>query len=155
MKDDFCLWFEQTKQRSVALSEAYRIRLAWLWYANLCFVVLPAVSSTIAAVLAAKEEQYQISVFCYSMPLVSLLAGLAAVLTAIHKALKCEEYQAECLRLSQAYQSIAVAADAAIFGPATEYAAQHEHLASELRRLAADAKAQVSTNFYSPDNPKR
>ncbi|MDX8129056.1 hypothetical protein QLH52_17285 [Methylomonas sp. OY6] len=105
--------------------------------------------------MSAKEVQYQITVFCYSMPLVSFLAALAAVLTTIHKALKCEEYQAECLRLSQAYQSIAVAADAAFFGPAAEYAAQHERLASELRRLAADAKAQVSTNFYSPDNPKR
>lgn len=34
MKEDFCLWFEQNKQRSVAVSEAYRMRLEKLWWAN-------------------------------------------------------------------------------------------------------------------------
>lgn len=154
MKEDFCLWFEQIKQRSVAVSEAYRMRLEKLWWANLCFVVLPAVSSTLAAILAAKAYQYQITVLCYSMPLVSFLAASSAVLTAVHKSLKCEEYQTECLRLSQAYQSIAIAADAAIFGAPAEHAAQHERLSNELKKLAAEAKAQVSTSFYSPKNTK-
>lgn len=154
MAEDYCLWFEHTKQRSIAFSEAYRIRLDRLWWANLFFVVLPAVSSAVAAILAAKEFQYQISILCYSMPLVSFLAALAAILTTVHKSLKCEEYQAECLKLSQAYQSIAIAADAAIFGPPSEYVSQYEILSNELRKLAAEAKAQVSTNFYSSDNTK-
>lgn len=71
----------------------------------------------------------------------------AVVLIAVHKALKCDEYQAECLRLSQAYQSIAIAADSACSGPDGERDSQQKILTSELVDLTKNAKAQVPTNF--------
>ncbi|WP_174483482.1 hypothetical protein [methanotrophic endosymbiont of Bathymodiolus puteoserpentis (Logatchev)] len=44
----------------------------------------------------------------------SILAGSSAVLITTHRVLKCEEYQAECLRLSGAYHSIAIDVESAI-----------------------------------------
>ena len=73
-------------------------------------VVLPAVCATAAAIFAAGGVGMDSN---WSKFLAAGLAGLAAVLTAIHKSLKCEEYQAECLRLGPAYEGIAARADSA------------------------------------------
>jgi hypothetical protein len=84
---------EEMKSQATILSEAYRLRLVGrLWWANLFLAVLPAASATAAAIAALKNT------YPY---LTAGLAGGAAVLTAIHRALKCEEYQAECLRLDR------------------------------------------------------
>ena len=61
-------------------------------------------------------------------------------LTAIHRALKCDEYQAECLRLSQAYQSIAIRADSALSSPEKEPGSLQE-LTKNFAVLAESAKA--------------
>ena len=96
---------EEVRRRSRVRAEAYRLRLVGrLWWANIIFMVLPATLATAAAVCAAGDYKN----------LGAWLAGSAAVLTAVHKTLKCDEYQAECLRLSQRYQSIATLAGAVL-----------------------------------------
>ena len=70
-------------------------------------VVSPAAFATAAAIFAGKPEFMNPEV---ASPLAASLAGAAAVLSAIHKALRCEEYQAECVRLGTAYQRIAILA---------------------------------------------
>src|SRR5262245_24257047 len=82
-----------------ALCGAYRRQLDELWWVNLIFVVVPAVGSAAAAIVAALPNSQASTVL--SIPVASALAGGAAVLIAVHKALKCEDYQAECLLLSQ------------------------------------------------------
>jgi hypothetical protein len=90
------------------LAEAYRLRLIGrIWWANLFFVVLPATFAAAAAIFAAGGagmNEY------LSRGLSAFLAGTAAILSAIHKSLKCEEYQTECLRLGAAYDAIATQA---------------------------------------------
>src|ERR1041384_945007 len=109
--EDVNEWLEETQSRCVRLSEACRLQLGRLWWANLLFVVLPAVFSTAAAILAALHSTNPApSAGIWLLPPVSILAGLAAILVSVHKALKCEEYQAECMRLSQRYQAVAEAA---------------------------------------------
>ena len=143
--NDSKTWLEQTSSRARALSEAYQSQLGRLWWVNLMFVVLPAVLSTAAAIFAALPKEQNFSF--YNLPAASAFAGVAVVLMAVHKALKCEEYQTECLRLSQAYQSIAIAADSAWSGPDGERDSQQKSLTSELIGLTKNAKAQVPTNF--------
>src|SRR5260370_12401247 len=105
--NDSKTWLEQTSSRARGVSEAYQSQLNRLWWANLMFVVVPAVLSTAAAIFAAlpKEQNFTF----YNLPAASAFAGVAVVLMAVHNALKCDEYQAACLPLSQAFQSIAVA----------------------------------------------
>src|ERR1035437_191570 len=89
---------EEVRRRATVRSEAYRLRLLGpLQWANLVFMVLPATLATAAAVFAAGPNN----------TLGAWLAGASAVLTVVHKTLKCDEYQAECLRLHQRYRSIA------------------------------------------------
>jgi hypothetical protein len=83
------------------------------------------------------------------LPITSILAGSSAILIAIHKALKCEEYQAECLRLSQAYQGIAISADSALSGSEEEWGSHQKRLTAELENLSKNAKALISTNFMN------
>ena len=92
---------EEVMKRAKVRSEAYRLRLiGLLWWANLIFMVLPVTLATAAAVFAAGANKN----------LAAWLAGAAAVLTAVHKTLRCDEYQAECLRLNQRYRSLATLA---------------------------------------------
>ncbi len=81
--------------------------------------MLPSVLATLAAIFAAKQAGASPSFGVYP-PLASLFAGGAAVLSAVHKSLKCDEYQAECLRLIQEYKSIAALAGAALAQPDAE-----------------------------------
>jgi hypothetical protein len=133
-------WLEHTRSRAAVLAEAHRLRLTGiLWWANLFLVVVPAVLSTAAAIFAAKDFGYTV----FRLPLASAMAGGAAVLLAIHKALKCEEYQVEALRVSQEYEAIATAADSALHGPEADREASRRSLTDKLERLSRSAKAQV------------
>src|ERR1039457_2228964 len=97
---------EEVRRRATVRSEAYRLRLLGpLQWANLVFMVLPATLATAAAVFAASSK---------TAPLGAWLAGASAVLTVVHKTLKCDEYQAECLRLHQRYRSIATLAESSL-----------------------------------------
>ena len=53
--DEMNNWLKDTRARCMQLSEAYRLELSRLWWANLMFVVLPAVCSTAAAIVATIE----------------------------------------------------------------------------------------------------
>ena len=134
-------WLEQIKPSATILSEAYRLRLKGLWWLNQIFVVLPAVLTTTAAIVAAIPTLPHV----YELPLASIFAGGSAVLMSIHKALKCDEYQAECLRLSQAYQAIALAADIVLLGPEGKRDSHQERLTNKLEVLAESAKAMLPT----------
>ena len=102
---------KQVAQEATILAEAYRLRLVGrLWWANLSLVVLPAVCATAAAIFAAGPGGLDKE---WSRIVAAWLAGLAAVLTAIHKSLKCEEYQVECLRLGSGFEAIAARAESA------------------------------------------
>jgi hypothetical protein len=71
------------------------------------------------------------------------LAGIAAFLTAFHKAFKCEEYQAECLRLSQAYRSIAIRADSILSNGSSDL----EDFTSKLTALTESGKAPLPSSY--------
>jgi hypothetical protein len=108
--------FNEIEREARVLAEAYRLRLVGrLWWANLAFVVLPAVFATGAAIFAAAGGTGEF--VNKSRGLAAVLAGLAAVLSAVHKSLKCEEYQTECQRLGPAYDAIAEWADSAQISP--------------------------------------
>jgi hypothetical protein len=62
---------------------------------------------------------------------------------AIHKALKCDEYQAECVRISQAYESLAVRLDSARYGPEEQRDVQRIQLTSKLAALSQKVKAKL------------
>ena len=148
--DDINKWLEDTKSRCSIFSEAYRLELSRLWWANLMFVVLPAVCSTAAAVFAAiPQEKIQELFGHWLLPPASILAGLAAVLVAVHKALKCDEYQAECLRLSQRYQGLAESAGSALSRPDSERVTLQEGIAKELKELTEGVKARLATNIIA------
>ena len=142
-------WLQQTKRRSTLISEAYRLELSRLWLVNLMFVVAPAVLSTAAAIVAALPETKtrDFVVFSLSLPPASAFAGTAAILMAIHKALKCDEYQAECLRLGQVHQSIAISAGSALSRPEGERASQQQDIAKKLEELTESAKARLPTSI--------
>ena len=135
-------WLKATQSRCVRFAEAYRIQLDRLWWANLCFVVFPAVFSTAAAVFAAIPEE-KLSLNAWFLPPASILAGVAAILVAVHKALKCEEYQTECHRLSQRYQALSEAALAALSRP--EEADAPLRIAQEMESLTKSARARLPT----------
>ena len=142
-------WLEATRADARITSEAYRLELSRLWWANLMFVVFPAVLSTAAAIVAALPEAKakDFVVFSISVPPASAFAGIAAILIAVHKALKCDEYQAECLRLAQFHQSVAISADAALSRPDDERSSHQARIANELEELTKSAKARLPTSI--------
>jgi hypothetical protein len=127
------------RQQATVLSEAYRLRLVGkLWWANVIFVVVPAVFGTAAAALAAAASSTTSDSSGVTL-IAAFLAGGAAVLTAVHKALNCDAYQAECLRLSQGFQSIRIRAEAMAESNPDPKAVNK--LATEYARLTESAKA--------------
>jgi len=128
--------------RSATLSEAYRFRLLATYWANLIFMVLPAVFATGAAVFAAGKDSQLTT-------LAAWLAGAAAVLTVVHKTLKCDEYQSECLRLSQRYRKIATLADSVLSAegrPGPELPSPQK-IILEFAELEESAKALLSDHY--------
>jgi hypothetical protein len=139
---DATAWLEQTRVHATVLSEAHRLRLTRrLWWVNFFLVVVPAVFSTAAAIFAARQHDGGWTIL--SLPPASAMAGAAAVLLAIHKALKCEEYQAESLRVGQEYDAIATSADSALYGPVADRESVRKDLTAKLTTLAGNAKAQL------------
>lgn len=139
----------EIEQQAKVLAEAYRLRLVGrLWWANLTFVVTPAVCATAAAIFAAGGAGMNADV---SKALAAGLAGLAAVLTAVHKSLKCEEYQAECLRLGPAYDAIAARADSAQAVPEGTNPTHDElkDLTEKFATLKESAKAPLPNKYIS------
>ena len=138
-------WLMFTREQATVLSEAYRLRLVGkLWWANLAFVVVPAIFGTAAAALAAAGSTSTTG--SRTTLAAAFLAGAAAVLTAVHKALQCDEYQAECLRLSQAFQSVRIRTEAKLAESDPDPKAVSK-LAAEYARLTESAKA-VLPNVY-------
>ncbi len=111
MKDINLEGLSKLGARACVLGKAYQLRREALWWSNLATLVLPAVLATAAAIVTALPPEHVVSIL--ELPLGSALAGMAAILIAVHKALKCEEHQAEGLRLVGAYGSIALDAEAA------------------------------------------
>lgn len=142
-------WLQETKARSGLISEAYRLELSKLWWVNLLFVVIPAVLSTAAAIVAAlpPDKAGPLEIGTLSLPLASVFAGVAAILMAVHKALKCDEYQAECLRLAQFHQSIVISAGSALSRPEDERTARQERIATELEEATKGTKARLPTSI--------
>ena len=141
--------FEEIELEAKVLAEAYRRRLVGrLWWANLAFVVFPAVCATAAAIFAAGGAGIGAEV---SRALAAGLAGLAAVLTAVHKSLKCEEYQAECLRLGSAYDAIAARADSAQAIPKGDNPTHDElkDLTEKFATLKESAKAPLPGKYIT------
>ena len=140
---------KKIEQQARVLSDAYRLRLLGrLWWANLAFVVTPAVFATAAAIFAAGGAGIRAEV---SNALAAALAGLAAVLVAVHKSLKCEEYQAECLRLGPAYDAIAARAESAQAVPEEDNPTHDElkDLTEKFATLKESAKAPLPNKYIS------
>ena len=136
----------QVKREATLLAEAYRLRLVGrLWWANLAFVVLPAVFATAAAIFAASSSSGG-EVATTLAAMAAILAGLAAVLSAIHKALKCDEYQAECARLGPAYKAIAILADSA---QASLDLAESKNVAKQFAELARSNRAPLPDEYLA------
>jgi hypothetical protein len=133
---------EWIRGKALVLSEAYRLRLVGiLWWANLLLVVTPAAAATAAAYFAGESAGSN-----HHYLWTGILAGGAAVLVSIHKALKCEEYQAECLRLSQSYQSIAIRA-AAETTKETFSETSLEEITQAMATLVEGARAPLPNRF--------
>jgi hypothetical protein len=107
------------------------------------FVVTPAVGTAAAAIVAALPSEPRVFLGYFWMPLASVLAGGSAVLMAVHKSLKCDEYQEECLRISQAYEGLAVRLESARCGREDEREAQRVLLTNRLAILSQKAKAKL------------
>lgn len=138
-------WLSKTMTETLILSEAYQLRLLGrLWWANLMFVVLPAVFTAAAAIFAALPESCQPKILWFSTA--AWLAGAAAVLMAVHKSLKCEDYQFECLRLSQSYKSIATSFEALLTSPIDHDKLQE--LNKKLELLTESAKAPLPKLYW-------
>jgi hypothetical protein len=130
---------EEVRRRATVRSEAYRLRLLGpLQWANLVFMVLPATLATAAAVVAASSKTI----------VGAWLAGASAVLTVVHKTLKCDEYQAECLRLHQRYRSIATLAESSLENEGKS----DPDLPSPQKLIAQFAKLEESAAAVLPDS---
>ena len=141
--------FKEIEQQARVLAEAYRLRLVGrLWWANLMFVVTPTVCATAAAIFAAGGAGIGAEV---SKVFAATLAGLAAILSAVHKSLKCEEYQTECLRLGPAYDAIAARADSAQAVPEEDNPTHDElkDLTEKFATLKESAKAPLPNKYIS------
>jgi len=146
--EDINKWLEDAKTRCARLSEAYRLELGLLWWVNLILVVTPAVASTAAAVIAAiPEAKLGALLQGWPLPPASILAGSSAILVAIHKSLKCEEFQAECLRLAQEYQAIAEGAAAALARPPANREDAQVQVASDLAKLTKSGRARLPSRI--------
>lgn len=99
---------ELAKERAISAkteSEAYRVRLSEMQFYNWFTVVLPALLSLFAGTNVFAE----IAFFGIDWKLLSGGAALlSSLLLAIHKARKCDEYQANCQVLIQAFSSLAL-----------------------------------------------
>jgi hypothetical protein len=141
--------FIEIEREATLLAEAYRLRLVGrLWWANLAFVVFPSVCAAAAAIFAAGGAGMNADL---AKALAAGLAGLAAVLSAVHKSLKCEEYQNECLRLGAAYDAIAARAGSAELSPTPDDSKSDElkDLTEKVATLKENAKAPLPDKYIT------
>jgi hypothetical protein len=158
----------QTIERdAIVQADAYRLRLLGrLWWANIGFVVLPAVFATLSAILAAHPASVQVPhhvatesaasatlvqtsfwSWIANLPWAALLAGSAAVLATVHKALKCDDYQAECLRVAQCYRSIAASAHFARLNGVTTESHLWKDITRRIEEVAANSRALLPDTY--------
>ena len=130
------------KERAFILGTAYQSGRDRFDLSNMFTLVLPAVLASIVAVFSAIIDPPSWFEVC-SIPLVSILAGLAAVLITIHKVLGCEEYQAECLRLSNVFRSIAQEAEIATYS-SKDLSFELSRLSDKFATELENAKATIS-----------
>jgi hypothetical protein len=110
----------ELSMKAYELGMAHQLRRESLNLLNIFTIVMPAILSTVVAVIVAlpplplPPAPTILNSTPFGIPIESFLAGFAAILVVIHKELKCEEYQAECLRLAGLYHSIAIDAKYAL-----------------------------------------
>ncbi len=129
------------KERAFILGAGYQYGRDRFAYSNIFTLVLPAILSAIVAVITALSDPpnwFDIG----TVPGASVLAGLAAILVTLHKVLNCEEYQAECLRLSNVFKSIAQDAEIA-FSSSRDLNHELSRLSEKLTLEIKNAKATV------------
>jgi len=132
------------KERAFILGIAYQCGRDRFALSNMLTLVLPAILSSIVAIFTALADSpnwFDIG----SIPGESILAGIAAILITIHKVLNCEEYQAECLRLSNIFKSIAQEAEIAILS-STDFNQELTRLSNSFASEIKNAKATVPSN---------
>lgn len=133
---------EKLKERAFVLGVAHQCARERFTYSNVFTLVLPAVLSTAVAVMAAIPKASEEWILFESIPVTSVFAGLAAILVTIHKVLNCEEYQAECLRLSNIFKSIAQEAEISAYR-SNDHDIELTRLSEKLSLAIENAKATV------------
>jgi hypothetical protein len=134
-------WLNKNAIESRVTSRAFDDRLGFFWGLNLITVLLPAVFASAAALVPLLPEASRTFL---ELPLAPALSISAALLVTLHKALKCDDFQAECRRLSQAHLAFAVAADAAVHLPETRIVQEYERLSVQLCALVAEPRRLTS-----------
>ena len=135
------------KERAFILGVVYQFGRDRFAYSNIFTLVLPAILSTIVAVFTALTNPPTFFDIC-SIPGESILAGLAAILVTIHKVLNCEEYQAECLRLSNVFKSIAQDAEISLYS-SRDLNCELSRLSDEFSLQIKNAKATVPEKYMT------
>ena len=133
------------KERAFILGTAYQNGKDRFNLSNMFTLVLPAVLSSVVAIISAMKSPPDWFNVC-SIPLESILAGSAAILITIHKVLGCEEYQAECLRLSNIFRSIAQEAEIAIYS-SKELNVELSRLSDKFATELENAKATIPKRY--------
>lgn len=142
-------WLNKQAIESRVTARAFDDRLGFFWYLNLVTALLPAVLAGAATLVPLLPEA---SPTLFDLPLAPLLSGTAVLLIAVHKALKCDDFQTECRRLGQGHLALAVAADAAVHLPENRIAHEFERLSVQLSELIKGAKASVPRSYIERAN---
>jgi hypothetical protein len=139
-------WVAEAEEGASVQSMAYADRLRILSSLNLFTVLMPALLATVSAVVGAIPKQPVVESLAH-LPLATVLSAAAAIFITFHKSLKCDDYQAECRRLSQAYKAFAVSAAAALALPVEALPEGHERLSTQLAALTQGAMATVPGRY--------
>jgi hypothetical protein len=126
------------------LGKAWQLRRESFWWTNLATLVLPALLTTLVAIMSALPAFSEKRIA--GLPLTSVLAGTAAILVSVHMALKCEEYQAECLRLTGAYRGIAIDAEFALRS-SRDHKEELTRLSEKLASVTETASATIPDRY--------
>ena len=92
---------EEQRKENLILSLAYSKTLAWLIPANFILVIGAALLSLVAGATILIENNWLTKVQS------GVLALVSGALTIVHSKLGCEQYQAECRKLSALHRGIA------------------------------------------------
>ncbi len=114
----------------------------WNWLT----IVLPALLSTFAGAVILADLGLGLGPGEAKLA-AGLSALLAGLLTAAHRALKCDEYQAECQRLTQAYRSLDHWCDYARHLDDTRLTNECERILIRLNWLTESVKATLPDRY--------